>query len=644
MLTDQVLNEKLMALWAPPPKLSLSEWSDEHAVLSAESAAEAGRWKTLSYQRGIMDAFTDPTVEMVVWMKSARVGATKIFNNLIGYHVHQDPCPMMVVQPTVEDAEGYSKDEIAPMIRDTPVLSKLISEPKAKDGSNTILLKQFPGGTLQMVGANSARGFRRVSRRVVLFDEVDGYPASTPEGDQIKLGIKRSEYYWNRKIGIASTPTTKDFSRVERWFLLSDQRRYFVPCPECGHMQYLRWQQMKWEKDKPETAAYECENCATLIPHKQKRWMVDRGEWRATAESKQPGLVGFHLWAGYSYSPNASWEQLAREFLEVKNDRDQLRTFINTALGETFEEDFANKLSAEGLMARRDQYAPGMCPTGVLVLTAGVDTQDDRLEVSIWGWGKGEEAWLIWHQVLYGDPSLPEVWEQLDQILNAEWELQSGGTLKIRQMAVDSGGHYSHSVYMYARERQAKGVIATKGSSRRDQAVINKGSPVDINWKGRALKRSGKVYSVGTDTVKTTLYGRLRHNKAGSGYIHFHEACDEEYFAQLTAERQQLRSSKGFVVKEWVKKSGDRNEALDCFVYAFAALQLLLRRYDRRTVWDQLERQLQGQAAQQVVTVQKEEQPKAVDPVVEVVTVKQQAARRPARVPGRSGGFVSGWK
>ena len=218
MASDQQLQAKALSLWKPPPRLTLSEWADRYAFLSAESSAEAGRWRTLAYQRGIMDAFTDPRVEMVVWMKSARVGATKIFNHLCAYHMHQDPCPLMVCQPTVEDAEGYSKDEIAPMIRDTPVLRELVSEPKAKDGSNTILMKQFPGGTLSMVGANSARGFRRVSRRVVLFDEVDGYPATTSEGDQIKLGIKRSEYYWNRKIGIASTPTTKDFSRVERWF------------------------------------------------------------------------------------------------------------------------------------------------------------------------------------------------------------------------------------------------------------------------------------------------------------------------------------------------------------------------------------------------------------------------------------------
>jgi terminase, large subunit len=594
MTTDAALKQQAMALWAPPPKLTLSEWADSHAVLSAESAAEAGRWKTLAYQKGVMDAFTDPTVEMVVWMKSARVGATKIFNHLVGYHMHQDPCPIMVVQPTVEDAEGYSKDEIAPMVRDTPALRALVSEPKAKDGTNTILLKQFPGGTLQMVGANSARGFRRVSRRVVLFDEVDGYPASTPEGDQIKLGIKRSEYYWNRKIGIASTPTTKEFSRVERWFNMSDQRRYYVPCPECGHQQYLRWQQMKWEKDRPETAAYECESCAALIPHRMKRWMVDRGEWRATAQSKQPGLVGFHLWAGYSYSPNATWEQLVREFLDVKSDPDQLRTFINTTLGEPFEIDYSNKLSAEGLMARLDNYNQGICPNGVVLLTAGVDTQDNRLEVSVWGWGAGEEAWLVWHQELMGDPALPDVWEQLDQVLASEWSAEDGLPLKIRQMAVDSGGHHAHSVYLYARERRAQGVIATKGSSSRNQPVINKGRSVDINWKGQTLKKGGQVFSIGTDTTKTTLYGRLRHNDPGPGFLHFNADCDENYFQQLTAEKQQVRSVRGFQVKEWVKASGTRNEALDCLVYAYAALQLHLRRYDRKTVWEQLARQRQS--------------------------------------------------
>ena len=243
-------------------KAELSEWADENAFLSAESSAEGGRWRTLPYQKGIMDAITDPGIEQVTVMKSARVGYSKILNHVVGYHVHQDPAPIMLVQPTIEDAQGYSKEEIAPMLRDTPVLRGLVSEAKAKDGANTILQKQFPGGTLSLVGANSPRGFRRVSRRIVLFDEVDGYPPSAgSEGDQIKLGIRRTEYYWNRKIVSGSTPTVKDFSRIEKMYNQSDMRRYYVPCPDCGHMQYLRWANIRWFDDDPSTASYCCEKC-----------------------------------------------------------------------------------------------------------------------------------------------------------------------------------------------------------------------------------------------------------------------------------------------------------------------------------------------------------------------------------------------
>ena len=236
------LEKRAYLAFKPPKKLSLSQWADNFAYLSAESSAEGGRWRTLPYQKGIMDAITDPKVEQVTVMKSARVGYSKILNHIIGYHIHQDPCPIMVVQPTIDDATGYSKEEVSPMLRDTKCLHGLVSDPKAKDGSNTLLQKNFPGGTLSLVGANSARGFRRVSRRIVLFDEVDGYPASAgTEGDQIKLGIRRTEYYWNRKIVAGSTPTIKDFSRIERLFNQTNQMRYFIPCPECGHMQYLRW-------------------------------------------------------------------------------------------------------------------------------------------------------------------------------------------------------------------------------------------------------------------------------------------------------------------------------------------------------------------------------------------------------------------
>ena len=223
------LERSALDAFRPPKKMSLSEWADEFAYLSAESSAEGGRWKTLPYQKGIMDAITNPNIERVTVMKSARVGYSKILNHVISYHIHQDPCPMMMVQPTIEDAQGYSKEEISPLLRDTPCLQGLVSDPKAKDGANTILQKQFPGGTLSLVGANSARGFRRVSRRIVLFDEVDGYPASAgTEGDQIRLGIMRTEYYWNRKIVAGSTPTLKEFSRIEKLYKETNQQKYFL--------------------------------------------------------------------------------------------------------------------------------------------------------------------------------------------------------------------------------------------------------------------------------------------------------------------------------------------------------------------------------------------------------------------------------
>jgi len=255
MTTLERITAAALRVFRPPPKLTLSEWADTYAYLSAESSAEAGRWKTLHYQRGIMDAVTDPTVTRVTVMKSARIGYTKILNNIIGYHIHQDPCPIMVVQPTVEDAEGYSKDEIAPMLRDTPVLHNLVAESKAKVSTNTILKKTFPGGQLLMIGANSPRGFRRVSMRGVLFDEVDGYPLSAgAEGDQIKLGERRTEYYWNRKIVMGSTPTLTETSRIRRSYELSDMRRYYVPCPHCEHYQVLRWDNFRWEEGKPESS------------------------------------------------------------------------------------------------------------------------------------------------------------------------------------------------------------------------------------------------------------------------------------------------------------------------------------------------------------------------------------------------------
>ena len=579
----------------PPEKLSLSDWADQYAYLSTESSAEGGRWRTLPYQKGIMDAITDPDIEQVTVMKSARVGYTKILNHIIAYHIHQDSCPIMVVQPTIEDATGYSKEEVAPMLRDTPCLQGLVSDPKAKDGSNTLLQKNFPGGTLSLVGANSPRGFRRVSRRVVLFDEVDGYPlgGAGTEGDQIKLGIRRTEYYWNRKIVSGSTPTIKDFSRIERMFLQTNQMRYYCPCPECGHMQYLRWSQFTWQNDDPDTVKYKCESCNHLIPDTKKRYMVERGEWRATAPGKSKH-VGFHIWAAYSYSPNASWPNLVEEFLESKDDPEQLKTWINTILGETWEDQYQAKVGADALMIRAAEakYERAKPPKEVLFLTAGIDTQDDRLSMSIFGFGRNEEMFLIDRQVIYGSPSRADVWKQLDEILLGKFINVDGKEIKIESAAIDTGGHFTHEVYQYVRERSHIGLIGIKGVGQKGKPALGKPSKVDINFSGKALKKGVQLFPVGVDVIKTTLSNKLKDADIGEGYIHFYPTITPDYFEELTAERQVLKYKNGYQERVWVKKSSARNEALDEMVYSWAAYQRLLQKYDRRTIFDQFERKI----------------------------------------------------
>mgnify|MGYP003313255800 FL=1 len=586
------LEKSAYLAFKPPKKLTLSEWADEYAYLSAESSAEGGRWHTLPYQKAMMDAITDPKIEQVTVMKSARVGYSKILNHIIAYHIHQDPCGIMVVQPTIEDAAGYSKEEIAPMIRDTKVLTNLVSDAKTRDSNNTILQKQFPGGVLSLVGANSARGFRRVSRRIVLFDETDGYPASAgTEGDQIKLGIARTQYFWNRKIVAGSTPTIKDFSRIERLFEQSDQRRYYVPCPHCGHMQYLRWPNMRWQDDDPLTASYACEECGALIPHSKKRWMVERGEWRAT----QPGNgrhAGFHIWAAYSYSPNAEWSNLVEEFLLSKNDPEQLKTWINTTLGECWEDEYASKVGADGLMDRaaNEKYEKGVPPREVLMLSLGCDVQDDRLSMSLWGIGRNEEMYLVDRKVIYGSPARADLWKQMDEVLMDKYKNEDGVELKIDSAAIDTGGHFTQEVYQYVRERSHLGLIGIKGMGQKGKPPIGKPTKVDINFSGKALRKGVQLFPVGVDTIKTTLHNRLKDAELGDGYIHFYPTITTDYFQELTAERQVLRYKHGYQERVWVKKSNARNEALDEMVYAYAAFCRFKQRYDRRTIWDQLEK------------------------------------------------------
>jgi len=523
-----------------------------------------------------MDAITDPSITNITVKKSARIGWTKILNHTIGYYMQHDPCPILLVQPTIEDAKGYSTDEIEPMLRDTAILKGLVEDKRHRDTKNKILSKGFPGGRLHLIGADSPRGFRRITTRVNLYDEVDGWRVSTTEGDQLTLAKRRTDTFWNRKILAGSTPTIKDHSRIDGLFEKSDQRFYFVPCPHCDHGQVLKWGNkdtdygFKWEKGKPESVYYLCEHCQGKIYHHHKKAMIELGEWKATREIKDH--AGFHIWAAYSYSPNAAWEVLIHEWEEIMKHKraSEIQGFVNTVMGECFEEMNAVVLDDEKIMARREDY-PAEVPMRACVLTAGVDTQDDRLEVEVIAWGRGEESWGIEYRIFNGSPAGQEVWDALDKFLSKSYQHESGISMNISAVCIDSGGHFTKQVYAYTKQREVRQIYSTKGASTSGKPIVSGPTMNNID--------KAKVYIIGTDTAKDILYGRLRIEKEGPGYCHFPMAYDEEWFKQLTAERVIYRQGK----REWDLPMGKRNEAMDIRNYALAALQIL------RPDWDHLE-------------------------------------------------------
>lgn len=564
----------------PPPKLTLSQWAERYAVLSRETSAQTGRFRAFPYQIGIMDAITDSTVTKVTVMKSARVGYTKILDHIVGFFVHQDPSPIMVVQPRVEDAEDYSKTELAPMLRDTPALATIAGDQKAKDSNQTILKKTFVNGSsVTLVGANSPGGFRRITARIILFDEVDGYPVDGAgnEGDQIALGTKRSETFWNRKIVLGSTPTVKGYSRIEKSWNESDQRRYYVPCPHCGECQVLEWggvdtpHGMKWDKDEngngiPETAYYVCRHNGCIIHEADKPDMVGAGEWRAGKPFN--GHAGFHIWAAYSLFPNASWPNLVAEWLRVKDDPLARQTFINLVLGEPYE-DRGERALNEAKLAARTEVWPAEVPYGVACITASGDVQDDRVELETVGWGRNEERWSIDHAVFEGDPDSDELWQRVDAYLLRKWYRFDGRPYEVMAACIDSGGHHTQKVYEFCKARLGRRIWAIKGESAKGGAR----SPVWPTKRPSAKhKASFRPVIIGVNAAKDVIRARLHLEEPGPGYMHFPADRDINYFAQLVSERSVSKISNGQRYRVWELPPGRANEALDLAVYSYAAL------------------------------------------------------------------------
>ena len=502
-----------------------------------------------------MDTVADATIETIVIMSSAQVGKTEIINNIIGYFIDQDPSPMMLIQPTVDMAKTWSHDRLAPMVRDSPALKELISENKSRASSNTLFHKSFPGGHITMAGANSPTGLASRPIRVVCCDEVSRYPQSAgAEGDPVNLIRKRTTTFHNRKIILTSTPTQKGICRIEQEFNISDRRHYHVNCPHCQHNHRLQWANVQWPEGKPSQAIMVCPSCGGVIENKHKHQMIRSGKW--IAELPGGKVAGFHL--NELYSPWRTFADVAEDFVEGKKSPETLKTWVNTSLGETWEES-GETLNEHLLAERKENYALDAIPPEVLLITSGSDIQKDRIETTLVGWGLDSECWILDHVVLWGDPTQQQVWRELDGLLTKTYDGH-----RIAASAIDSG-YLTEYVYQFTKPRASRRVFAIKGQAGMGRPLTTKPKPV-----GRTKT---PMYTVGVDTAKRTIYSRLRIT-SGEGYIHFAVDLDEEYFNQLTAEKMVTKYRRGFPIMEFIK-TRDRNEALDCLAYAYAALDNL---------------------------------------------------------------------
>lgn len=555
----------------------------------------------MPYLQGVMDAVNDPAVTDIVFMSGAQVGKSEAILNIIGRQMHLDPCPMLMLQPTLEMAEAFSKDRIAPMLRDTPALRGLVRDARSRDSGNTLLQKIFPGGHLTLAGANSAASLASRPIRIVLKDEVDRYPVSAgTEGDPSALADKRTATFYNAKRIAVSTPTIKGKSRIEAAYLQSDQRRFWVPCVHCGEHQVLRWANVRWPDGQPAKAAYVCEHCGAEIGDHQRVQMVRRGEWRAGAPFN--GTAGFHINELYS-----SWSLMAEivdRFIKAKPYPERLKTWVNTTLGEVWEQD-GDSSDPEGLESRAEPYALRTVPAGALLLQITTDVQKDRLEVAIWGFGRGEQAWIIDTHVIHGDPDKDDVWDQLLEYCARPMDHELGGQIVPPSVFIDSGGLSTQAVYNFCRDNKVRDIPgfgqqrfwALKGANTQTAPILGTPSLVDVDVNGRKIKGGVKLWPVGSYAAKGLVYGRLKIGEPGPGYIHFSADLPPAFYQQLTAERLVTKYVKGFPRFEWHLPDGARNEQLDLCAYAFAgAYQQGMGRFNDSD-WDRLEHSLMRKPA-----------------------------------------------
>jgi phage terminase large subunit GpA-like protein len=560
-----LVRRNAMAALRPPPVLPLADWIESTIHFPATVSALPGRVRLWAYQRGICDAIDDPEIERVTVIKSARIGYTSLLTAVIASYVANQPSPILAVLPTSDDARDYAVGDIEGTFDASPALRGLLDAEADETGRSTLLSRRFPGGSLKLVAARSPRNLRRHNARVLLLDEIDGFEIGQ-EGDPIKLAEMRTLAFRDRKIIAGSTPIF-DHGPVSRLYAESDQRVFEVPCPECGEHHEIKWAQIEWPDGQPAAAAWRCPSCAALVPERHKAAMVDLGRWRATQPHVR-GHAGFRINALVSPHANASWAKLAAEFLRAKEHPATLQTFVNLTLGEPWREAH-DDLDEHELAGRREPFGlPDRIPPEVLIVTAGVDCQDDRLEIVFLGHGKGDETFILAHSVIWGAIDANETWLELDDALRTVWRHPAGGVLRVDAAVVDSGdGGHADLVHSFTRPRFARRIVSGKGVPGFSRPFI-----------ARSGMKGLPLFLIGVDAVKSQLYNRL---SRGSGF-RFSADLSPDFFEQLTSERRVVRYFKGQPVRRFERIPGRRAECLDSTVYGLAARALVGVAMDRR--------------------------------------------------------------
>ncbi len=594
----------------PDPEIDLVEWANRYFYLSKEAAAEYG-----PYRSGRTPFVEEPLrclspcneeTDVVVVVKPTQCGGTTLGLIFMCGIVDLSPGPLLLMMPTDSMARSFSKKKLATCLKHIPKIADKISPPKSRDSANTILQKDFEGGSWTLSGSNSSASYRSESIRYLILDDFDGFEIDIEgEGSPEELADRRTGAFANRKIYINSTTTIKDFSNIERSWARSSMGKWHVPCPHCGHYQYLIWggedvdYGIKFRTSEDGTVTdvwYICECCRRRIENADIQWMNENGAYiHKYPERRIKGFRWNALYTPIGWVNN--WRYIAQKFIEATKELkegkpEKYKTWLNSFMAEPYEDPGEAVLWSD-LYARREQYKYFEVPVSGLILTAGVDTQDDRLAVVIRAWGRGEESWLVYWGELYGDPVYPDVWEQLDKLLNQSYRHEAQTALHITAMGIDSGGHRTQAVYNYCRQRAERGVFALFGASQPGKPALSRPSLQDVDWKGQKLVKGVHLWPVGVDYIKSVIMARLRIENPGPGYLHFPAETPEEYFKQLTGEKLVTYYKGGVHKKRWVQ-TRKRVEALDCEVYAYAAAVKAGINRITEDGWDQLEASVCG--------------------------------------------------